>query len=138
MRVIDKGYKIMFEKESKVVHWFSEQNREIKLDTLDLRKQLYFFRNSLIILLLHFNFQNIVFRLIRIIIGRIMWSIRNKFFVLQFKNLIKTILIIPEIIKKRNLLSANTQKLYNNGAFLGGFFFDGTYSFKRPKWLKQN
>ena len=121
MRVIDSGYKLVFSKNSLVIHNTSPQNRNIK-NTVDRRRIYFSTKNLIYILLSKFPFKIISFRLFRIIIGR-------SFLGLKVRSL-KEVLFgtydgITLYLKKRNdrkVLKESTQHYFRLGKFAGGFF----------------
>ncbi len=131
-RLKDSGYKINLSQNSVIFHSNSPKNRSyLKNIFIDQRKIYYDIRNTIFLLLSYFSFDKIAFRLIRVIVGRIYFGIKNHLF-------LKIILGIADGIKlfifsknKPSTLKLETQEYFKYGAIFGGFYFwNGNYGNK--------
>lgn len=134
MRAIDLDYSIYFEPNALAVHSYADSKEK---HSRNEKKEYYFLRNNLVIILLHFSLPIALSRIFRIVLGRILFSIINLKFYPNISAIYSMLLILPSILRKRHALKKQTQESYDNGGFAGGFFNNRKYSFKRPQWLKQ-
>ncbi|MHB8580991.1 MAG: glycosyltransferase family 2 protein [Ignavibacteriaceae bacterium] len=133
MRVQNLGYKIRLLKKSKIFHSVSEINRKFKVqNSTDIRRQYFVIRNILIIIFLHFPLNKCIFRIIRIILGRLYFAFLDDYFLTAAKAIFDFLAKTPKFYFHREILSAETQKKYKYGGFAGGFFF-GKNDVKRLK-----
>jgi hypothetical protein len=134
MRVIDNGYLIKYMPNTKVIHESSQTHRQvIALKNIDRRKVYYSTRNLLTILLLHFSYNKFVFRIVRIIVGRIFAGFKYGLGKVVLKSILHWVILIPKIVSNRKVLNNHTQKIYDYGSFAGGFYFsDGNFSLFTP------
>lgn len=124
MRAINAGFNVLYEPKAIVQHINSSAHRGINAESgVDTRRQYYLMKNILTILLLHFSFRNLVFRIPRIIIGRVLFGLKNQCFVPVLKGIGSFLWNFRNINKKRLVLNKRTQELYKFGSFAGGFFF---------------
>jgi len=138
MRVIDKGFTVMYEPAAVVYHISSPSHRRIGGDSgIDSRRQYFLARNLCIALVLHFSVTRLIFRLPRIAAGRIIFGLKYRCSASITRGIGSFFRNVPIIIQKRLVVSERTQRMYNYGSFAGGFFFsDGANNISRPEWLK--
>ena len=138
MRVVDSGFKIVYEPEAFVYHTRSILNRSpATIETLALRKVFYDNRNCLIVLCLHFSMQKVTGRVFRMILGRILAGIRLGCLVTVLRGFFSGFLEVIRLWSRRSVLREDVQEFYRRGAVFGGFFFsEGAFSLRRPRWLK--
>ncbi len=138
MRVINQGFNVLYEPKAIVQHINSPAHRLILDESdIDARRQYYLMRNILVILILHFSFTRLVFRIPRIIIGRIIFGLKYHCLSSILKGVASFVWDIKRIGKRRSVLNERTQAFYKYGSFAGGFFFsDGAHSISRPEWLR--
>lgn len=132
MRIIDNGFTIYYDPDSMVSHRSSLINRKIlSKNSIDTRRVYYSTRNTLIILCLHFSCRNIIFRLIRIIAGRLIAGLKNDIGLVIIKAVVGWLRLLPKIMINRKVLNESTQEIYEHGGLFGGFYFsDGHYFLK--------
>lgn len=124
MRVIDAGFTVLYEPGGVVQHISSPVHRSISAESrIDLRRQYYLIKNILTILVLHFSFRHLIFRVPRIIIGRVLFGLKNHCLASVLKGIGSFLWNIGSVRKKRLVLNERTQALYKFGSFAGGFFF---------------
>lgn len=125
MRVYNAGYQICFLKDSKIIHMASLKNRKINSGgtLIDVRRQYFVVRNILIILFVHFSLSKVVFRICRIIMGRLFFSMLDGYMITTIKGILAFLIQIPRLSFLREVLNLETQKHYKFGGFAGGFFF---------------
>ena len=138
MRVINQGFNVLYEPEAIVQHINSTAHRRMLGESkIDARRQYYLMRNVLIILVLHFPFKRLVFRIPRIIAGRIIFGFKYRCVIPILMGIGSFLRNLKGILKRRLVVDQKTQIFYKCGSFAGGFFFsDGTYSISRPHWLQ--
>jgi GT2 family glycosyltransferase len=124
IRVIDKGYKVIFYPESIVYHLNSLKNRKFNQKKIDHRKYYYGLKNIIIFLFKYFKFTKVFRRIIVIIAGRFLFGIKYNSTIPVFKGVVAFLIRLPILYKKRTLVSENTQKLYKYGKILGGLFYE--------------
>ncbi len=117
LRLYNEGFIIKYVDNPLIIHNSSYLNRT------DKRKKFYFTRNFLIILFIHFEFRKVVFRMIRISIGRLLSGLKQGGFLSIVKGIASFILLLPNLIKNRKILQDEIQKKFNYGNFAGGFHF---------------
>lgn len=123
MRVIDKNYKVVFTPKAKIIHNLNNINRKTIRNNIDTRKLYYSTKNILLILSLHFPLYLVLFRIIRIISGRIYYGLKTNTLIIIIKS-VKTYLKEIYLLRdKRIILKPETRIIYSNGAFAGGFYF---------------
>lgn len=123
IRVIDKGFKIIFVPKSQIIHVNSKKNRRIVKNGIDNRRYYYGLRNILIFLFLYFNVSHVLYRMIVISAGRIIFGIRHKCFWISIKAILSFLFLLPKICWQRNIVSLNTQHYYEYGKILGGILY---------------
>jgi GT2 family glycosyltransferase len=138
MRAINAGFTVLYEPGAIVQHISSPAHRHIDADSgVDVRRQYYLVKNILMILVMHFPFSRLIFRIPRIIIGRFVFGLKYHCVAPILKGIASSVWNIRSISKKRLVLNERTQKLYNYGSFAGGFFFsDGVCGISKPHWLQ--
>jgi len=136
MRALQFGYTIRCIPNAIVYHVRSKKNRlTTEKSNFDKRRQYYQNRNVLILFLLHFSFSKIVFRMLRMCVGRILFSISSHSFISVFCGLCDGIVVAIRNWNKRFILDDEIQHLYGYGKYFGSFYADGDHGFKRPRWL---
>jgi hypothetical protein len=138
MRVINRGFTVLYEPRAIVQHINSPAHRLIlRQSDIDARRQYFLMRNILVILILHFSFTRLVFRIPRIITGRIIFGLKYHCLSSILKGVASFVWNFKKISKRRSVLNERTQELYRFGSFAGGFFFsDGVHSISGPEWLR--
>lgn len=113
MKVIDAGFLIVFEKNAKIIHQYSNVNRGKKINyRYDERKDFYFFRNRIIIYFLHFRISiSTSYFLLKILIQLIV-SIFDKTLYSKIHGAWAVTKLVKKIYIKRKILSEHTQSLY--------------------------
>ena len=125
MRAIDAGYTVKYEHAAVVRHINSPVHRGIRESSgIDARRQFYLVKNILTILVLHFSFLHLVFRIPRIILGRVVFGLRYRCLGPVLRGIASFFWNFRIISLKRTVLTEQTQKLYRFGSFAGGFFFN--------------
>lgn len=117
IRLYNCGFDIKYIPDLIVVHNSSAKNRSIK------RRNYYFTRNYLIMLFLYFNFNKVIFRMIRISFGRIYSGFKQGELFSILKGVVSFLFKIPFLLKIRNPVKNEVQKLFGYGNFAGGFHF---------------
>lgn len=118
MRVVNNNFTIAFEKKSEIIHNYSDINRgKLHNYRYDSRKDYYFFRNRIIVYLLHFSFNTKTLLLFYNLLKQLIKSLFNKTFSIKLKAIASVIFSINLIIQKRNKLSRYVQYLYINNHF---------------------
>ncbi len=124
MRVINAGFNVAYEPEAVVQHISSPVHRVLDTESgVDSRRQYYLIKNILTILVLHFSLRHLVFRIPRIIIGRVLFGVKNHCLAPILRGIASFLRDFGRIGKKRSVLNSQTQELYKFGSFAGGFFF---------------
>jgi GT2 family glycosyltransferase len=134
MRVLDSGYSVDYEPKALVQHQYAATHR-LYYNTMDLRKQYYKNRNTIFILMYHFSFRKIFLRLVRILLGRIVFGIVQSCFWSICRGLLAGVWLSMKNWNQRDILSQDVQKRYAFGKYAGGFFHGGEYGLKRPHWM---
>ncbi len=131
-RLINCGYKIAISESSIIYHRISQNNRNyLDNNSIDKRKVYYDIRNTIYLLLSYFSFRTIIFRLIRIIIGRIYFGIQNHLFLKIILGIYHGFKLSLSSFDSKNTLKLETQRYFMHGAIFGGFFFwNGNYGNK--------
>jgi GT2 family glycosyltransferase len=136
MRALQAGYKIQYTPNAIVYHVCSRKNRLLReKGTIDKRRQYYQNRNIIILFLLHFPPSKVGFRIFRFCAGRLLFSLSYHSFTPTFRGLCNGMIVALRNRDKRLILDIEIQRLYSYGKYLGSFFADGNYGFKRPRWL---
>jgi GT2 family glycosyltransferase len=135
MRALQSGYKIQYIPQAIVYHVCSKNNRIMTRGKRDRRKQYYQHRNIIILFLFHFPLLKIAPRVFRFIAGRLLFSLVHSSFIPTCRGIWNGIMIAVRNWEKRMILHDDIQRLYGNGKYLGSFFADGNFGFKRPGWL---
>ncbi len=135
IRALDKGFKILYLEHALICHTRSVENRNI-VRRIDTRFLYYSARNSIIILLSYFTFSKVLTRLIRIILGKLLFGIYTLHITVVLKAIIDGLLCWLRIKKCTNKASDKTQKYFQYGKYIGSFFGDGRSAFRRPAWLR--
>ena len=137
MRAINAGFTVLYEPKAIVQHISSPAHRGVNAESgVDSRRQYYLIRNFLLILVLHFSFTRLIFRIPRIIVGRVVFGLKYHCLYSILNGIASFLWDVRNIGKKKLVLKQRTQGLYNYGSFAGGFFFsDGVHSISRPQWL---
>lgn len=123
IRVIDKGYRILFFPKSKVIHLNSKKNRMINSSKVDKRRYYYGLRNILIFLFLYFNTSKVLTRMIKISIGRILFGISHGCFFAAINAILSFLYHMVNIYKQRSVVSIQTQEYFQYGRILGGILY---------------
>jgi GT2 family glycosyltransferase len=136
MRVYDAGYHAAYIESAHVMHRRAVKNRQgVHSNGRDLRHHYYFIRNLTIIALLFFPLRMIGLKVLRFLIGQILFCLVNGGVWGSVKAAaagLSAALMNRGMIKN---LNASTQDFYFKCGFIPGFFGDGLYSFSRPKIL---
>lgn len=137
MRVRNTGYKILFDPTCLVFHTMSSQNRGGNSTEIVNRRFLFYnTRNHFIVLLLHFPLRRIIFRIIRIFLGRLVFGVRNHRTFTVIKASLEVIKFLAYIRNNKVILRKEIQMIYSYGGFAGGLFCgDARIGFDRPSWL---
>jgi GT2 family glycosyltransferase len=122
IRMADVGWYVSFMPSAKVIHISSMTHREINKKKVDKRRYYYLTRNILIILILYFPLRRVLFRIIRIIAGRIIFGLKNRCFLTTLRGILTVILIFVRLLIKRRIISREVQHQYQYGKFFGGFY----------------
>jgi GT2 family glycosyltransferase len=136
MRAMQLGYTIRSIPNAIVYHVCSRKNRLMtEKRYIDKRRLYYQNRNVLLLFLFHFSFSKIVFRVLRMCAGRILFSIYSHSFVSVFCGLCAGVIVAIRNWNKRFILDDEIQRLYGYGKYFGSFFTNEEFGFKRPRWL---
>lgn len=113
IRVIESGYKIVFEPSAHIIHNYSDINRGDYISyRYDRRKDFFFFRNRIIIYFLHFtiSLKSISFYLL--ILKMLLKSIPQKLFKTKIQAFKSVFELRNKIKSLRKPISLQTQELY--------------------------
>ncbi len=121
LRTHHNGLKLVYCHQSLIIHSNSNINKNY-IRAIDHRRVYYTTRNILFILLNYFDYQKILFRVIRIVLGRLYLSIPNSCFIPVIKGLYDGFKLYYKNKNNRNVVHPEIQRLYSYGAFAGGFF----------------
>jgi GT2 family glycosyltransferase len=127
-RLIDCGFKLVIADNSIIYHINSPKNRNYKkTNILDKRKTYFDTRNTIYLLLTYFTFKKIIFRLIRIVLGKIYFGIKSHLF-FNISIAIYDGVKLSISSKSNSILNSRTQRYFKYGAIFGGFYFwNGNY-----------
>lgn len=117
IKLYNYNYKIVFSENHVIVHNSSSLNRS------NDRKKFFFTRNYLIVIFSHFSFNKVIFRIIRIMVGRIFSGIKQGGFISILKGILSFIKEIHSLIPLRKPVRNQIQKLFGYGNFAGGYHF---------------
>lgn len=121
IRIYNDGLKLVYCNHSLIIHSNSVINRKY-IQSIDHRKVFYSTKNILFILLNYFEYKKVLFRILRICIGRLFLAIPNYCFVTVCKGIYAGFKLSFENKNKRKVVRSEIQKLYSYGSFAGGFF----------------
>jgi hypothetical protein len=137
IRVINSGYSIILINQSRIIHTRNKLNRKLR-NNYDDRRIYYRTRNILIILTKYFPLKIVGLRIIRIIIGRLWFGLKNQCFLIISKAILDYLFLLSRIMLDKTIITKQTIIYYDNGKFAGGFFFiDDSGGNRRPKWLSR-
>ena len=124
MRVLDKGFSIIYADPATVIHARGLANRVSDTNRkLDHRKLYYQSRNKIIVLFLYFDGYRVTVRFVRMIAGLFIFGLRVGVFQPLWHGVRDGIKLLPEILTMRRPLRKEIQRVYGYGSILGGFFF---------------
>ncbi|NOY06068.1 MAG: glycosyltransferase family 2 protein [Chlorobi bacterium] len=139
MKVKNAGWEIIYSPETSVVHLQARSNRHWKGGTsVSTRAMRHVNRSTILTLAMHFPLRRIGLRLMRIIIGRLLFGLYRGSFFPVASGIFSALKDLPSLWNQRNILSERLQEEYQYGAVAGGFFYDGELGFKRPSlWRRR-
>lgn len=136
IRATQCGYDILYSEDSTVHHLYSSIHRQNKqTERIDLRKQYYKNRNIILILSTYYPLPIVIWRIVRIIIGHLLFGLVNGCLWVIMKGIANGLWLSFKNWQHREIVSDEVQKRYGYGKFAGGFFHAGQYGFQRPSWL---
>jgi GT2 family glycosyltransferase len=136
LRAIHYGYNIKYVPNAIVYHTSAKINRLFSKDGLiDKRRQYFQNRNIIYLLFMHFPLHSILFRVYRLIFGRIIFSIFKNCFSQVISGIYDGFVLSARKWSKRSILNRDAQKIFSYGKYYASFYGDGYFAFKRPKWL---
>ena len=136
LRAYQKGAKVRFVPNAIVVHVASQLNRRGDGNyKIDQRRTYYINRNIVFILFTYFPFWCILGRVIRFILGRLIFAICHGTGWITIKGSIVGMCLAFQQRHNRIIINTDIRQLYGNGKYFASFFGDGTYAFQRPQWL---
>ena len=121
LRIYNAGLKLIYCNNSLILHINSDMNKDY-IHSIDHRRVYYSSRNILYILLNYFEYKKVLFRVFRIILGRLYLAIPNSCLITVIKGFYSGFTLFLENKKDRKVIRPEIQKLYSYGAFAGGFF----------------
>jgi len=115
IRMLKKGYKILYLKESFVIHNISNirpltLNKEFNVSEF---RYMYFTIGYQIFLIKYFNLPSIFKYTIKWLINRIIIAIKYNYYVALFKTYKKIIFLLPDVLRKRDVVSDEVQRFFN-------------------------
>jgi GT2 family glycosyltransferase len=120
LRVSNSGYILIYCNNSFITHSNSVLNRNF-IKSTDHRRVFYTSRNISYILLSYFSHKKVLFRLIRIFLGRLFLSIPKFCSLTVVKGFYSGVKLYLSEKNRMNRVSDEIQKRYSYGAFAGGF-----------------
>ena len=134
MKVRNAGWEIIYSLKAIVVHLRARSNRDWKDGTeISKRAMRHVNRSIILILVLHFPLRSVFLRLIRIITGRLLFALYKRSFISVASGIISALYDVFTLSNERIIVKQEIQEEYLNGGVFGGFFYDGSFGFKRPK-----
>jgi GT2 family glycosyltransferase len=121
IRVSNSGYMLIYCNNSFITHSNSVLNRNF-IQSTDHRRVYYTSRNITYILLSYFSHQKVLFRLVRIFLGRLFLSIPNFCSLSVIIGFYSGVKLYLSEKNRVSTVSDEIQKKYYYGAFAGGFF----------------
>lgn len=137
-RIYDKDFKIVYLENAYCIHQQSNRSRGNMTSKENPFKSeyrfYYFFVSYSIFILLRMNFIPGFLFLIKWHLNRLIIALRMNYWESLFKGLIHLILLLPKILKEREVLKVEVQRFYRYG---NEVLVDRTYfpNFKKPKFL---
>lgn len=116
IRIIEAGYKIEFLENFIVEHRYSSLKRKDGEDFIYSESKFYY--NLIgrgIFLLKYFSFKNIIFSGFRLLIGRLLIAFKYRWLKIYIKAIFNLLSNFSRILRSRNPVSIETQRLYNYG-----------------------
>jgi hypothetical protein len=139
MNVYDAGSRVDYLDDAEVIHTRSQSHRKaMKVTARDLRSHYYLIRNMIIIALMHFPVRVIGLKVLRFIIGQLVFCAVNGGFMIAVRASFAGLTTVIKNFHTRHMLTPPTQSVYLTRGFMPGFFGDGVYSFMRPGMLRTN
>ena len=136
LRALNSGYIVQYVPNSIVYHMLSLAHRDdANHRRTDKRKQYYFIRNTIILLIFHFPFHNAFPRIIRMSMGWIIFSIIQGGVYSVLGGIIDGVKVTRRNWNHRVIVNNSVVKRYDYGKCFASFFGDGKYAFRRPTWL---
>ena len=121
MNFYERGYKLIYSPSSIIIHSNSLLNRPVS-ENIDYRRVYYTTRNIIFILLTKFSINKIIFRVLRISIGRLFLSLNNHCTSYVIRGIVDGVFLSIKNIPNRGVLSKGVQEIYNYGSYAGGFY----------------
>lgn len=139
IRMLKKGYRIKYLKEIIVIHNISNIrpltfNKNFNVSEF---RFMYFTIGYQIFLLKYFNPTTVLTYSLKWFINRFIIAIKYNYFLVLIKTYKKIIFLLPEVLKKRNVVSDEVQRIYNYAKvpLIEREYFPG---FTKPQFLKLN
>ncbi len=127
IRAREKGYRIVFEPNNKIIHSYSSimRNAESRSLQIDKRRFEHTFYSYSIFLFLHFNSKVFIKYFLKLLLSKFYVSIKLGYISIYLKATKKNFIKLYAIRKKRKPVSEKIQKMY----YYGNFKFNDIYVF---------
>lgn len=127
IRFREKGYKIFYLKEQKIIHRQIDLARKGKNKNPNTSRTKYYhnFVGRGIFLLKYFSLKYIIISGWRLLINRLFIAVFYGYILTYFKSVLRLIILFPRVIRKRKKVKPEIQRLYNYGKlnFIDRTFF---------------